>query len=196
MKRSLGASAVAALASTAAAQVVGVSIEIDQPVLAPGESTTVRLVASFPDTDYALAGVALDVLYDTPIAEPRSHWSDLCLLPPFDGPGTPHTLEADRVDGIIAGQLNFPPAMIYADPTNPIAFWQATFTVPFDADGGYRVDLTTEVTKLDAYIARDSSTSESRLDILVEDSTSIVVVPAPASAAVLLGLVATRRRRR
>lgn len=194
MTRTLAITALATAAGLATAQVVGVSIEIDEPVLAPGESTTVRLVASIPDTDYALAGVALDVLYDTPIAEPKRHWSDLRLLPPFDGPGTPHTLEADRVDGIIAGQLNFPPAMIYADPTNPIAFWEATFTAPIDAGGGYRVDLMTEVTKLDAYIARDSSTSESRLHLLVEDSASIFVVPAPASAIVLLGLVTTRRR--
>lgn len=89
MRRSLGASAVAALASTAAAQVVGVSIEVDEPVLAPGESTLVTVTASFPDTYYALAGARFDFLFDDGDLNPRDAWNDFHALPPFDGPQAP-----------------------------------------------------------------------------------------------------------
>lgn len=187
----------AASASVASAQTVGVTIDIDRPVLAPGESTTVTLVARFDDADYAVAGIAMDLLFDSPIADPRRHWRDLDYLPPFDGPGPPPGSVTDTsIDGIIAGQLQFPLAMIYADPSNPIAFWRATFTAPLDAGRFYTVDLLTDVARFDVYIAPDSATSESRMDVLVEGEATISVVPAPASAAVLaLGLAATRRRR-
>lgn len=185
-----------AIATTAYAQTVGLTIEIDQPVLMPGERTTVRLVAGFDPDDWALAGVATSLLFDGVVGAPRDSWSDIRLLPPFDGPGTPSELTDRGFERIIAGQLNFPPAMIYADPTNPIAFFEATFTAPLDAGGGYRVDFLTDTTRFDVYIARESSTSESRMDILVEGSAAITVVPAPAGVAVLaLGLLATRPRR-
>lgn len=197
MMRACGASVVLCIAGIACGQVVGVTIEIDEPVLAPGDSTTVRLYANFDPSDYAIAGVALDLWFNSPIAEPGRHWSDLDYVGVFRGPGpSPGSVGDTMIDLIIAGQLNFPPAMIYADPTNPIAFWQATFTAPLDAGGGYRVDLLTETFRFDVYIDRESSTSESRMDLLSEGSAAIHVVPAPASAAVLvLGLAAMRRRR-
>ncbi|MEQ8845061.1 MAG: MYXO-CTERM sorting domain-containing protein [Phycisphaerales bacterium] len=188
--------AVLGLTAAAHAQSVGVTIEIDEPVLAPGEFTTVRLVASFPDTDYALAGVAMSLRFDSPIADARRHWSDVASLPPFDGPTTGPVVTDTAIEGLLAGQLNFPPAGIYADPTNPVAFYEATFTAPLDAGRFYEVDLFTDVMRFDAYIDRESAESQSRLDLLVEDAATITVIPAPASAAVLaLGLLAVRRRR-
>jgi len=188
---------VAGLTGIASAQTVGVTIDVDNPVLAPGESTTVTLFASFDDADHALAGLGMDLLFDSPIAAPRRHWSGLEYLPPFDGPGPPPGSVTDTsIDLIIAGQLQFPPAMIYADPSNPIAFWRATFTAPLDAGRFYEVDLVTDVLRFDVYVAPDSSTSERRMDVLVEGEATIAVVPAPGTAAVLaLGLAATRRRR-
>lgn len=165
-------------------------------MLEPGESTTVRLIAHFPDTDYAFAGVFMNLLADGGVGEPRDLWSHMDFPPPFDGPGTPPSLSEEGIMRIIAGQLNFPPLMIYADPTNPIPFFEVTFTAPLDAGGGYRVDLMTEVLRFDVYPHRDRALSESRLDLLVEDSASIFVVPSPASATVvLLGLAAMGRRR-
>ena len=199
MTRTLAIIALVASAGAAHAQTIGIAFDIDQPVLAPGESTTVTLAARFDDADYAVAGLGLDLLFDSPIADPRRHWSDLQLVPPFDGPdpgvGTPTDT---AIEGIIAGQLNFPPAMIFADPTNPIAFWRGTFTAPLDAGRFYEVDLLTEVSRFDVYINRDSSTSESRLDVLVEGEATISVVPVPAGiGALALGMAAalTHRRR-
>lgn len=182
-------------AAAASAQTVGLAIDVDQPILEPGQSTTVRLVASFDPADYAIAGIATSLHFDGLAGELGDAWSGLRLLPPFDGPGTPHTLEAGRVRDILAGQLNFPPAGIYADPTNPIAFFEATFTAPLDAGGGYRVDLLTETLRFDVYVERERALSVSRMDIMAEGAATITIVPAPAGAAVLaLGLAALRRR--
>lgn len=81
-----------------------------------------------------------------------------------------------------------------ADPSDPIAFWEATFTAPTDA-GGFTVDLSTQTTVFAVYIEQFSARSESRLGGLTEGAATITVVPAPASALVLLGMVAMRRRR-
>jgi hypothetical protein len=185
------------LAPVASAQVVGVTIAIDQPVLQPGESTTITLLASFSAEDWALAGARLDLLFDGLPGDPRDAFTEFGLLRPFAAPGTPERLDEQGIKEILPGQLNFPPAMIYADPTNPIAFFEATFTAPLDAGGGYRVDLLTETSRFDVYIERELSTSESRMDVLVEGSAAIHVVPAPASTSAIvlaLGLLAPRRR--
>lgn len=196
MIRTLSITAVAAFAGIAHAQTVGVTIEIDEPILAPGEFTDVRLVAHFPDADYAFAGVLLDFAFDSPIADPRRHWSNVIVPSPFGtGPSGPQVTESAFV-GLQASQLHFPPAGIFGDPSNPITFFEATFTAPDDAGGGYVVDLSTLTDRFDVYLSRDTSTAESRLDLVVEDSASIFVIPAPASAVVLaLGVLGIRRRR-
>jgi hypothetical protein len=108
-------------------------IDIDQPVLAPGESTTVRLWAGFDSTrDFAVAGVATSLLANSGGVDITDAWSDVALVFPMNGPGTTFGApEAGGYAGIIAGQLNFPPAMFPADPSDPIAFWQLTFTAPW-----------------------------------------------------------------
>jgi len=187
-----------ALAASAHAQPVGIDIEVGQPVLEPGQSTTVTLIARFDPADHALAGVATALGFTGLAAEPRDHWSGLQVLPPLGGPSpSGPILGATAIEGILAGQLHFPPAMIYADPSNPIAFFEATFTAPADAGGGYRVDLLTDTARFDVYIDRAVSTSEPRLDLLVEGSGSILVIPAPASALALAlaAPLAARRRR-
>lgn len=173
-----------------------VIIEIDEPVLAPGESTTVRLLAGFDGRrDYAMAGLATNLLVDAGLADPTSAWSDRRLLAPMDGPGTSAGMpQAGGYTGITAGQLNFPTSIGYADPTNPIPFWEITFTAPLDM-GAFEVDLQTRTTRFDVYVAMDSSRSETRLFELTEGSGRITVVPAPAGGLVLLGVLAMRRRR-
>ncbi len=184
--------AVLALAGTVLAQ-PAITIDVESPVLRPGESTTVTLLAGYGGTDYAVAGLATNLV--TSVGS--EGWGAATLVAPMAGPGTSAGVaSATGWDGIVAGQLNFIGASIYADPTNPIAFWRATYTAPVDAAAPFDVDVSTMTTKYDVYVARDRSTSESRLADLVEGSATIRVIPAPASALVLVaGVLAGRRRR-
>lgn len=191
------ATAALVLSSAAQAQMPGsVVIEVAEPILAPGESTTVRLLAGFDSTrDFAVAGIVTSLLADSGGVDIAGAWSDVALVFPMNGPGTTFgTPDAGGYAGIIAGQLNFPPAGMGADPSAPIAFWEGTFTAPADA-GAFAVDLSTLTMRFDVYLERDSSRSESRLDGLTEGAATITVVPAPSGAFVLLGVLALRRRR-
>ncbi|MCW5756152.1 MAG: PEP-CTERM sorting domain-containing protein [Phycisphaeraceae bacterium] len=192
MKNAFALVAVAGMTAAAAAQ--SINIDVANPTLNPGESTNVTLSASYPAGMYAVAGVATNFISSVG----STGWSNLAILAPMDGPGTSAgAASGTGVDGIIAGQLNFPPARIYADPSNPIAFWSATYTAPAVVDEAFTVDLSTRTTRFDVYIARESSVSESRLSGLREGAGAINVVPAPASLALLgLGGLAAARRRR
>lgn len=196
MIRTLPIAALTLIAGIASGQTVAITIDIDEPLLAPGQSTSVTLRAGFDPGDFAMAGVWTDLLASAP-ADLDGAWSEWAVVVPMDGPGTTAG-DPDGAGGftsIIAGQLLFPPASFPADPTNPIAFWTATFTAPLDG-GDYWVDLSTSTSRYNVYLSRESSLSESRLDQLVEGQGRIFVVPAPATSAVLaLGLLATRRRR-
>ena len=184
--------AVAGVAAAAAAQ--SINIDVANPTLGPGESTTVTMTAGYGGTDYAVAGIATNFISSVG----SDGWSDLALIAPMNGPGTSAGAPSGTgVDGIIAGQLNFPPAMIYAVAANPIAFWSATYTAPAVVDTPFTVDLNTRTSRFDVYVRRDSSLSESRLADLAEGQGAINVVPAPASLALLgLGGLAAARRRR
>ncbi|UYV12392.1 MAG: hypothetical protein NCW75_13970 [Phycisphaera sp.] len=164
----------------------------------PGEINTMTLGASFDrSADYAVAGIATSLVYN----EVRGEFlfSNPRLIAPMAGPGTSAgVLAASSIDDIIAGQLNFPPAGIYADPTNPIFFWAVDYTFEFDPAGGPAVlDLQTVTTRFDVYVSMDSATSESRLGDLREVDQQLVIFPTPASgSALFLGIaMATRRRR-
>ncbi|NRA58096.1 MAG: hypothetical protein HRU13_08310 [Phycisphaerales bacterium] len=184
----------AALAPSALAQ-PAITIEIDEPVLRPGESTVVSLFAGFDAGDHAMALVVTDLL--TSVGS--TGWSGDRLIAPMDGPGSdPGGPSATGFDAITAGQLHFPPTSgIYADDSNPIAFWQATYTAPLDPAATFEIDLSTLASRYDVYVDRQSAVSESRLDELAEGSGTITVIPAPASAVVLaLGVACICHRRR
>ena len=180
---------VGAFASQAAGQ-AAITIEIDQPVLMPGESTTITMWAGHDPTDWAMAFVETDVLS----SQGALGLSDWRLVEPMSGPGTrPGSAGATGIEGILAGQLNCPPCGTMG--TNPIAFWTATYTAPADAlllD----VRLSTLTSRFEVYPSRDSVFGESRLDELVEGEATIRVVPAPAGALVIgVGALLARRRR-
>lgn len=184
--------AVLALACTALAQ-YRIVIDIETPALLPGESTTVTLSAGYGGTDYAIAGVATNLV--TSVGS--EGWSDAAVIVPMSGPGTTAGVaSATGYDGIIAGQLQLPRHMYYADPTNPIPFWRATYTAPIDAAVPFDVDVSTRTTRYDAYPAMWSERAEPRLGELADGSATIRVIPAPASVLVLaLGAACIRRRR-
>ena len=136
MKKAFALVAVAGVAAAATAQ--SININVANPTLAPGESTTVTMAAGYGGTDYAIAGVATNLVSSVG----STGWSDIALIAPMNGPGTSAGVASGTgVDGIIAGQLNFPPAGIFADPTNPIAFWSATYTAPAVVADAFTVDL-------------------------------------------------------
>lgn len=190
-RKAIAVLAVAGFAAGAQAQAI--HINVANPTLQPGESTTITLSASYGAGDYAVAGIATDLVDLTE----REGFSELMLIAPMDGPGTSAgTLVVEGVEGIVAGQLNFPPASIYADPTNPIAFWQTTFTLGHITSRTI-LELETRTTRFDVYTDMMSGSSESRLDDLVEGQATIALLPAPGATAVLgLGLLAMGRRRR
>lgn len=86
----VAAAALLASAGLTHAQMPGeVIIEIDQPVLAPGGSTTVRLWAGFDSIqDFAMAGIATSLLAESGGVDIASAWSDVGLVFPMNGPGT------------------------------------------------------------------------------------------------------------
>lgn len=117
-------SAFALLGATApAASAQSWELRFSEETLSPATpSTTVTLWASFPPTDWAVAGARLDL----EASEPR--WSDLSALLTGQPGQMPGEIEPDgrRVTDIRVGQLiGFGRT---PDPSNPIAVWQATFT--------------------------------------------------------------------
>ncbi len=179
-------------ASTALAQ-LAITIEVDDPVLMPGESTVVTLLGGYDAPDFAVAGIATSLV--TSVGS--EGWGDAMVLSPMSGPGTSAGVPGlTGIDGIVAGQLQFAGAGIAADPTNPIRFWQATYTAPTDLLVPFEIDLSTMTSRYDVYLEIFVGTSESRLDDLTEGAATIRVIPAPASALILaLGACAVRRRR-
>lgn len=189
------ATAALLLASAAAsAQIAanGITILVDDPVLEPGQSTTVRMEAYFDPRDYCMAGLETSLLSSAGV----QGWSDLSLVRPMNGPSTTAGMIDDTgVSGIVAGQLHGFSA-IYGDPSNPITFWEATYTAPTDVAAAFEVGLTTDTIRFDVYIEYSSATSGSRLGDLAEGEATIRVVPSPAGMVVLGGLLLTVGRRR
>lgn len=166
--------------------------DIEDDTLLPGQSTTITLAAAHDPGEWAMATVGTNLIATTGSAG----LSDWALIPPMSGPGTtPGGSSPTGIDGILAGQLNFPPAGV-PQPPNPIDFWRVTYTAPTDVAAPFDLLLSTDTSSFEVYPFRDSTIGESRLDLLVEGNATIRVIPAPASALVLAGLaLATRRRR-
>lgn len=171
----------------------GLTLLVGDATLLPGQSTTIRLEASFDASrDYCVGAVVTWV--DSSAG--AQGLGDLRLVGALAGPGTSAGAITERgVRGILAGQLNGL-GEIYGDPSNPIAFWEATYTAPIDVAEPFEVVFETRTSRFDVYPRRDSARTESRLDGFQDDMVSIRVVPAPASAAVLLGVLACTGRRR
>ena len=184
--------ALATLPTIAVAQ-YEITIDVENPVLMPGESTTVTMFAGFDPDLFAMAAIETDLVASTGLVGLR----DAALVAPMNGPGTTAgARSATGYDGILAGQLNFWDVW-YADPTNPISFWEVTYTAPREVPAAFDVDLRTVTRRYDVYLEFMVPTSESHLDQLTEGSATIRVIPAPASASLLgLGLLAAARRRR
>lgn len=189
----------AAVLATAALTVTGHSAALAQAIHfditgipSPGGTETITMSASFNPLDFAMAGIGTSVV----INEIQGDLSNPRLVAPMDGPGTSEgVIGVGSVEDILAGQLHFPLAGIYADSTNPIAFWQVDWTyVP--GGGSVLLDIESQTDRFDVYTDILKATSEFRVDELEEGSLR-VVIPAPAGSFALLAgfTLATRRRR-
>lgn len=171
----------------------GLRITVDIETLLPGESTIIRLEAYFDSArDYCIGGIGTWLDSSTGDAG----LSDVRLIGPLLGPGTTPGSPGERgVRGIAAGQINGL-GNIYGDPSNPIAFWEATYTAPLDVTSPFEVMLETRTSLFYVYPYMYSPSTESRLDRFQDDTATIRVIPAPAGAALLLGIAMASRRRR
>lgn len=189
------AAALLTIAAAAHAQTArnGVNIIVEDTTLAPGESTTIRMEAYFDPGLYAMGAVGTSLVSSVGsvgLSAPR-------LVAPMDGPGTTSgSPSGTGIDGILAGQLHGLGG-IFGDPTNPISFWEATYTVPPTTTDPLTIDFLTETSRFDVYLRADGAQSESRLGDFAEGTAQINIVPAPAGVFVLAGLAlpALRRRR-
>jgi hypothetical protein len=192
---STAAMVLATAAATAQAQLApsGLDIVVEDGTLLPGQSTTIRLDARFDSTrDYCVAGIGTWLDASTG----AEGLSDIRLVGALAGPGTSAGETTERgVRGILAGQINGL-GNIYGDPSNPIAFWEATYTAPHDVATAFDVQIETRTSRFDVYPYMYSARTESRLDGFEDDTATIRVIPAPAGVAVLLGVMIGGRRRR
>ena len=193
-RTSVAAAALAIAASAAVCPALAqyaILFNIEDDTLTPGQRTTITLSAAYAPDDWGFALVFTDLVS----SQGDRGLRDWELLPPLDGPGTtPGTPSATGIDGILAAKLNFPATGIPPDP-NPIDFWSVTYTAPTDVAAPFDVRLTTDTSRFEVYPTREAVFGESRIDLLTEGNATIRVIPAPASALVLLGLVLARRRR-
>ncbi len=164
-------------------------IVVSNPVSPTTPSTTVEVYAQWDsELFYAFAAAEWSLRGDTTgdFSGPASAFSD-----PGQFDGTPDN--GDVMD-IITGQLQFPPASVFADTSDPILIWSGTWsTTDFTAR---TVDLTTDTGRYSLYLD-DTGMSRDVTPTVLEATGQIRVIPAPASLALLAlgGLAAVRRRR-
>lgn len=176
--RSVAIAVVALVAAGAVAQDPDpryvIHIEVDRPILEPGESATITMRAGFDaDADYAIANLGTDLLFMDP-ATP-AFFQDLEVLPPmdtlFENPGEATSL---GVEGIIAVQLQWHDSR--ADRTDPMPFWMGELAIPATIAAPIRIDLFTETMYYQAYEWPMTASTVTRVDELVEGSATITIV--------------------
>ncbi len=190
--------AAAAFGAPAFGQVVGAFFEVSNDLSPSQPSATVTLWVPVPDDLYALAAVRFDALMDDPAGPVgASAWSDPMRAPGLDDPGTRDGMVSPdglAVLGALPGQLHFPLAGLFADPSDPIAVWSATIgTTDFTPRD---LTLTTDIDRTQFFV---SETSAAVIDLVIGDArATVVVVPAPGVGVALgmgLGFAGSRRRR-
>ena len=151
-----------------------IHIEVDRPVLEPGQSTEVRLAAGFNKDEFAcMAGVAGRLR--TSVGSEGFHGH--ALVAPMTGPGTEPGVPTDTgFSGIIAGQLSGLGGTM-GDPSDPITYWRVDYTAPIEATD-QTVSLETATLRYEMYteICYGCVHSESRIGELIEGAATIRVV--------------------
>ena len=168
----VGAGATLAMAATASGQAPGWNIEF---IFAPGQtqitprtpSCIVRLWARFSPNEFAFAGSQWSVHASD------GEWSQNVVLEPVRIGQNPGTINGPSMTDIHAAQINFPGGHIFADPANPIAAWEGTWsTTDFTPR---TVSISTETKTFVVYVLRGGSSRVSRLAGLVEGAAELEV---------------------
>lgn len=151
-----------------------IHIEVDRPILEPGDTTEVRLRAGFDSDELAcMAGIASSLLSSLG----SDDFFNYELVRPMTGPGTEPGVPTDAgFEGILAGQLSGLGGTM-GDPSDPITYWRVDYTAPADAVGE-TLELKTATTHYDVYveICYGCTTSVPRIDELVEGEAAISIV--------------------
>ena len=176
---------IAGMAGVASSSLAQQGWLLESDIISGFDPVTVTLSATYASSDYAFAGARLDLVADEP------GWSDPELL--LMGPGTSAgTISGAVVEGVIVGQLHFPPGGIFADPANPIEVWQGKFST---SDFTPRfLSISTRTTQFAVYPDMGSPLSELRTPT---EASVLVFVPTPGALPLLAitGVAAHRRRR-
>ncbi|MEQ8845288.1 MAG: PEP-CTERM sorting domain-containing protein [Phycisphaerales bacterium] len=164
-------------------------IRVSNPVSPSSPSATVEVWASWDsDLFYAFAAAEWAITGDATgeFTGPASAFTD---------PGQENgVISGGDVTDIVTGQLQFPAGGLFADTSDPVLIWSATWsTTDFTAR---TVDLATETTRYNLYVD-DTGLSSDVTSTVLEAAGQVEVIPAPASLALLgLGGLAAARRRR
>jgi hypothetical protein len=179
------------LATSALGQTNTFDIVVSNVVGPEQPSATVEVWAAFDPNAYAFCRAAFNVTAD---ADPGAFSAPEGML---KGPGSKDgevVADGDSVLDIMDWQWACHP--IYADTANPMLIWRATWSTADFSPRSIGLDTGTLVYDLYPW---GHCEGESFLDEFIEGSGLIQVVPAPASAALLLvgplGTIALRRRR-
>lgn len=163
-------------------------IEVDRPVLEPGETAQILMRAGFDsDVDHSMHLVLTNLHWGpgpVQFEELRliAPMATLCLGSPFPAGGcSAGEVGPEGVEGIAAGQIQFGGgASIYSNPNDPIDFWAARYAAPAAIAEPTIVDLSTRTMAYRLYIEPASSLTVERIDELIEGSATITIVPCRA----------------
>jgi hypothetical protein len=161
--------------------VISNAVSPNQPI------AVIQVWAAFDPLQYAFHQAGFDVAAaDDPGAfsdpERQLDW------PGNDGEVTP---DGDAITGVFVSQLHAP-GEFFADMSNPLLIWQAAWTTSDFAPRS--IQLGTATTEYSLYVDQ-FGTGQDFTDTVVEGAGLIQVVPAPASAAVLLAAPVLWRRK-
>lgn len=167
------------------------SFDVSNVVTPINPSTTVEVWAHFDPGYYAFAGAQWDVTASADVGGFSDAFSILNTYGTSDGN---ISQDGDFIAHIIAGQLQFPLGNYFADTTNPILVWKATWSTDFFKPRS--VNISTATQKCFLYLDDSGLSNDFYDDAFQEAIGSIQVVPAPAAGALLGVLALTVRRRR
>jgi hypothetical protein len=182
----------ALLASAGAASAeTGLSFHVSNTISPNHPSATVEVWAHIEDVSYAFAAVQFDALAAVDPGGFSDPFAILHTLGTFNGDVQPG---GDLITHCLPGQIQAPVGEWFADTTNPILIWRATWST--DDFNAREVDISTFTHRFAVYL--DYNGNNVLVDETLDAEGVVKVVPGPAVAALFTacGAFAGTRRRR